>query len=371
MTVLWAVLVGAGLKFVLTEGIARWQIATGQTVLEGALLRLGRPARWLFLLYLLPWSWFVGSAMISGCGATVHALVPWFDDAATGKAVFGPVCSLVGLVLVSMGGYRWFERVMRVCILLMFITVVVTTVLLGPDWAAVLRGLVVPTIVDGGGAGLGWTIALIGGVGGTLTVLCYGYWLREEDRDGREDLAGCRLDLAVGYLVTAVFGIAMVVIGSCVDLDGSGAGLLVRLADLLEERLGTTARWVFLLGAFGAVFSSLLGVWQAVPYVFADFYRLVAPSGGAAVDPRSAPYRAYLWGLALVPMAGLALPFKDVQKLYAVVGAFFLPLLALTLLLLNGPRRWVGDLRNGVVTNVVLVVAVLFFAALGLRDWLF
>ena len=30
-TVLWAVVVGAFLKFVVTEGIARWQLATGET----------------------------------------------------------------------------------------------------------------------------------------------------------------------------------------------------------------------------------------------------------------------------------------------------------------------------------------------------
>ena len=39
--ILWAVVVGAFLKFVLTEGLARWQLASGQTLLEGAIARLG------------------------------------------------------------------------------------------------------------------------------------------------------------------------------------------------------------------------------------------------------------------------------------------------------------------------------------------
>ena len=97
---LWAVLAGALLKFVLNEGLARWQLATGQTLLEGVLLRLGAPVRLLFLLYLLPWSWFVGSALISACGATTHALLPVFEDAVTGKIVWGCLCSLAGLALV-------------------------------------------------------------------------------------------------------------------------------------------------------------------------------------------------------------------------------------------------------------------------------
>ena len=68
-------------------------------------------------------------------------------------------------------------------------------------------------------------LVLGGGVGGTLTVICYGYWLRETGRDGPHDLPLARVDLAVGYGATALFGMAMVVIGSDVQVEGSGAAL--------------------------------------------------------------------------------------------------------------------------------------------------
>ena len=35
MIFLWAILVGAFIKFYLTEGIGRWYMATGQTILRG------------------------------------------------------------------------------------------------------------------------------------------------------------------------------------------------------------------------------------------------------------------------------------------------------------------------------------------------
>ncbi|MCA1584264.1 MAG: Nramp family divalent metal transporter, partial [Acidobacteria bacterium] len=35
VVLLWAIVVGAFFKFVLTEGIARWQLATGLTAVEG------------------------------------------------------------------------------------------------------------------------------------------------------------------------------------------------------------------------------------------------------------------------------------------------------------------------------------------------
>ena len=42
--------------------------------------------------------------------------------------------------------------------------------------------------------------------------------------------------------------------------EGGGATLLVDLAARLGERIGPVGSWLFLIGAAGAVFSSLLGV---------------------------------------------------------------------------------------------------------------
>lgn len=370
--VLWVVLVGAALKFVLNEGLARWQLATGETLLEGVLRRVPGWARWLFLLYLLPWSWFVGGALVSACGVTAHALLPLLDTPEEGKVVLGIAHSLLGLVLVRRGGFRLFERVMSVCVLFMFVTVLVTAVLLGPDWGAVLRGLFVPSIPHAEGAGLGWTVALMGGVGGTLTVLAYGYWIREEGRDSVQDLAGCRVDLAAGYGVTALFGVAMVLIGSTITVEGRGAGLVVQLANRLEEPLGPAGRWLFLVGAWGAVFSSLLGVWQSVPLLFTDWWNVTCSrrtgEGPAAVD--SVPYRGYLLALAIVPLGGLWLGFQSLQKLYAIVGAAFLPLLALVLLAFNSRRSELGELRNRWPSLAALLLALSTFLYLGGLDLL-
>ena len=88
------------------------------------------------------------------------------------------------------------------------------------------------------GPGLPWTIALMGGVGGTLTVLCYGYWIREEGRTGASALRTCRIDLGVGYAATALFGTAMAIIGSTIQVQGKEAGLVVALTDRLQEPRG-------------------------------------------------------------------------------------------------------------------------------------
>ncbi len=368
--VLWAVVVGAFLKFVVTEGIARWQLATGETLLEGAASKLGPVAIWIFLPYLLLWSFFVGSAQMSASGVALHAAIPVFAAAETGKIVFGMIAGVAGVLLVLKGGYALFDKVMRVCIAIMFVTVVATSVALWPGTGAVLQGLFVPRIPDIGSEGLTWTIALIGGVGGTLTVLCYGYWLREEGRTQQSDLRVCRIDLGTGYLMTAVFGIAMVIVGSTITVEGGGAELLVDLSNRLEESLGVWGKWLFLVGTVGAVLSSLLGVWQSVPYLFADCWRLLRRRDGAPlrdpVDTRSAPYRAYLVLIALVPMIGLFWSFREVQMLYTVTGALFFPVLAFVLLVFNGRAAWVGAaFRNRPATSVALAAVLAFFSWIG------
>ena len=374
--VLWAVALGALFKLVVNEGLARWQLATGQTFLEGMVAKLGPVAAWLFLPYLLLWTFFVGSAMMSACGVTVHAIVhalwPAIDDPAQGKLIFGVACSLAGLGLVLAGGYGLFEKVMGICVALMFTIVLVTALLLWPGTDAVLRGLLVPSIPDMGGRGMTWTMALIGGVGGTLTVLCYGYWIRERGRQGVEYLRTCRIDLGVAYAMTAFFGMAMVIIGSTMSIEGKGAGLVVALADRLEGPLGPAGKWAFLIGAFSAVFSSLLGVWQSVPYLFADIYYMALARGTAVPADlrRTRPYRVYLLLIALVPMLGLTVGFAQIQKLYAVIGAMFLPALAAMLLYLNGRAAWVGRLRNGAATTAVLIATLLFFGWVAIRSWL-
>ncbi len=56
MALLWVVVVGASLKFGLNEGVARWQLATGTTLLEGWCRHLG----WPFKSYFLS-TWFCGA----------------------------------------------------------------------------------------------------------------------------------------------------------------------------------------------------------------------------------------------------------------------------------------------------------------------
>lgn len=354
VTLLWAVLLGCAMKWLLTEGIARHQLATKQSVLRQTLASAPAWLRWLLAFYFGVWSFLVGAALMSANGVVLHACAPLLADARQDKIVYGVAASLLGLAIVRRGGFAWFERIMGVCAAAMALTVVGSALALAPDWAAIARGALIPRVPDA--AAHAWAIALMGGVGGTVTLLCYGYWIGEKGRTSVADLRVCRIDLAAAYAMTALFGVGMVIVGSRIDFhgDGGGATLAVRLADQLGSVLRPVGRAAFLAGALAAVFSSLLGVWHSVPLLLADALH------GNELDARALPttpaYRRGQLVLATAPMIGLYVGFAPMQKAYAIVGSLFTPMLALALLLLlrrpavgaGRSRRWHSALLGGI-----------------------
>jgi len=86
------------------------------------------------------------------------------------------------------------------------------------------------------------------------------------------------------------------------------------------------------------------------------------------VDTASPNYRRFLLVLAFVPMIGLFASFREVQKIYTVIGAFIFPTLALVLIVFNSRSAWVGRFKNHPVTVVVLAGVLGFFLWLAVAN---
>jgi Mn2+/Fe2+ NRAMP family transporter len=361
VAIIWAALWGAALKWALTEGIARWHLATGTSLLEGWINRFGKWVAWIFLPYFFLWTFMVGGALVNACGIAATALLP-IGNTVTSKICWGVIHSVIGYAIVRIGGFKVFQRVMSVCVACMFVGVLSTGALLVTDWSATLAGALIPTIPRTESY---WVVAVLGGVGGTVTLMSYGYWIQEKGRVGLSGLRTCRIDLAVAYALTGLFGAAMIVVGSGIVVQQQGVQLSAQLATRIGATLGPSGRFIFLVGFWSAVFGSLLGVWQSVPYLFADYVRL--RQGNSRINPAqlssTRPYKLYSTAISTAPLLLLWFSVQQIQLGYAILGALFMPLLALTLIVLNSNASAVGrEFRTGIVTNVVLssTVAVSF-----------
>ena len=108
------------------------------------------------------------------------------------------------------GRYGVFEKVLAALVGIMFVTMVGAALLTLPNLGELLTGLA-PRIPDGG---LVNTLALAGGVGGTITLAAYGYWLREKGWDTPRYMRVMRIDNTVAYVVTGLFVLATLVVGA-------------------------------------------------------------------------------------------------------------------------------------------------------------
>jgi Mn2+/Fe2+ NRAMP family transporter len=368
---LWAVVLGAFFKFVLNESVARFHLGTGLTALESWAAYLPWWVRAYFGSYLVLWTVAVSAALANACGLGISNLTRGAVPQSWGAVAH----SLLGFAFVLVGGFSGFEKAMRILIGTMFFSIIACAVMTFSDFSTFLQGLVVPRIPEGGGA---YLLSVIGGIGGSVTLLSYNYWLREENMVGPEHVAFVRKDLGLAYCFTAVFGISIMMIASrafhAVGVPLTDSQAVPRMAEMLGSIVGPVGFYVYSIGFWAAVFASLLGVWQSVPYLYADFYALwkrATPSERDRITRvKSTPYRIGLAFISLAPLpfAFLGRPIFIIVG-FTIVGSFFLPFLAATLLWLDRKVSWTGAVpRNSRVTTALLALILVLFVVIGARE---
>jgi len=373
-TLLWAAVVGCLVKISLAEACGRWHLSTGRTLFDGW-ASLGPWTTWFFAVYAVIWGFVYGAAAMSSSALPLQALFPSVMD----LEYWGIACGLVGLVFVWFNKYAVFEKVMTVLVGVMFVVTVYLAFRVTPNLGDAFAGLL-PVLPDEEDSILN-TLGLIGGVGGTITLAAYGYWVNAKGWTNSGWMKVMRLDNRVAYITTGIFVVAMLFVGAellhsaNIAISGGDQGL-IQLGDILEDRYGKTTGVLFLVGFFAASFTSLIGVWHGVSLMFADFLARQRGERQARADElasgrreRSWTFRAYLLWLTFPPMILLFQdePFRLII-IYGVLGAAFMPFLALTLLwLLNSsrtPREW----RNSYLSNGMLTVAGLLFLVLAVKQ---
>lgn len=360
---LWAVVLGVILKIILVEGAGRYTLGTGKTIFEGW-RSLGIWTTWYFGPYIMIWGFVYGATAMSSAALPLAALFPAVD-----LKIWAVVMGLAGFAMVWLGKYEFFEKITAVFVGIMFVTVVGLAVIAVPNVPDMLRGLV-PIIPQGG---MLYTLALAGGVGGTITLAAYGYWLREKGWYTPKWMKVMRMDNTMAYVMTGIFVVSMLIVGAevvrsaGVSISAGDEGLL-DLKAVLDQRYGRFVGTAFLVGFWAASFSSIIGVWNGVSLMFADFWGNIRglPSGDPATRIGGKYFRFYVLWLTFPPMV-LFLLNKPIGLIlaYGVLGSLFMPFLAVTLLgLLNGkraPQGWANTWKG----NVMLSVTALLFIVLG------
>ena len=358
MTLSWALLAGVIVKYAITEGGARWQLTTGRTLIEGWRDHLPTVAVVGFFIYFVVWCYFVSSALVTASAFVPAALIPSIPLPA-----WATLHAVAALALVLVGRYNLLLKVMKVFIGLKFGAVILTVLLIVFWTGASVQGMAARA-----GFSVSSTLSLIGGIGGTVTLLSYGYWMREAGWRGPERLPAARADLFVSFLLAFVFALCMTFLSSQIDWAGpileTGPRLCLLLADRIGQEIGPIGRAIFLAGFWGAAFSAVVGVFDGVPFLYDDFlhvWRRRAPTGKTGGAYRL--WAVYLT-LAAISSTVIARPVWLVFA-YTIVGSLFFPFVISTLLWLNNSRHLPATVRSSLPINAVLVAALLLYVYLG------
>ncbi|MFU8853545.1 NRAMP family divalent metal transporter [Micromonospora sp. SL1-18] len=300
-------------------------------------------------------------------------------DVAAGAAAIGllvgmdsrwlvPAFAAGVLALLMLGKYDEVERVLKV-VMLGLLAYGAAVVLARPDWGAVARGSLVPTVPFNQEHVAGMLAIL----GTTLTSYMYVWQSVEqvEERCSRQDLRFRQFDALVGAgLAAVIFWSILVASGATLGKHHQHVETAEQAAQALGPLAGPLAGEMF---AGGLLASAII----AVPVIAASGGYVIASAfgwrRGLSCTPRQAPrYYAVIVAEALAGVALAMTGIGPIQLLFvaSLIGGIATPLGLVLLVLAAGNPELVGPDRahvalrvaGWVIAVVVAAVSVIFLA---------
>ncbi|MEM9595852.1 MAG: Nramp family divalent metal transporter [Acidobacteriota bacterium] len=350
---LWALLFATVACWVLQDAAARLTLASGHPLGEALRRRFRSGASAVAVL------WLVVGAVVVGCAAYEAGNILGGVAGAqlalpASKTVLTLVSGGAALALLWFGSTGAVVGVLGMLVAVMGLGFLATAVGLVPAPAEVARGLLVPSVPEGG------ALLVLGLVG--TTVVPYNLFLGSGLARG-QDPGEARLGLAVAIGLGGLISMAVVVVGGAVVGDFSFGAV----AEVLGNRLGGWAVGAFGLGLFAAGFSSAV----TAPLAAAITARGLFAEG--ADDPR---WHARGWRFRVVWLgvlgAGVTFGLLDVRPVPVILLAqalngILLPVVAVFLMVVVNDRRLMGGAVNGPAANLLMGLVVAVTTALGAR----
>jgi len=418
---LWFFVLVLVLKWVLVFATARHMVLTGAHPFQ-RWMDLPGPRGWLPMVFLLLalvcfpiWISFHAGTL----GTLLGSLTGTQQSLHGGAHLLWGIAALaVVLGLAAGGGYAALERVQLVIVALMLLSVVLSLLLLKPDWWELLKGLVIPRLPEYPS----WVasqpelaqrpiwvecITYVGVLGGSgYDYLAYVSYLRAKHwgqagqpiadvtalqhvaRDpqhiNRRWLRALWMDSLLSFLAVLVFAGVFVACGAKVlapqhQVPG-GTNLLTLQAQFISP-LYPWLKPLYFLGAFLAIFGTLYGTVEVAPPILYEFAEAIAPGSSARYGQRLRNWAvawAGLGGFVIVVWNLTTYLTRGAENSSTLVGLLtpanlFTGVLAcgfICLLSLWTDSKWLPpSLRMTWPLQLLIAMAGLIFLALGLKGY--
>jgi manganese transport protein len=280
--------------------------------------------------------------------ATVSETVTGVD-----ARIWGVVWALALALGLAGRGYRFLELAAKLLVSLVVVAFVASLFVVPVDYGAAASGLV-PGVPAGGAL---VAAGILGGAVHITLITMQSYTMRSRGWT-RDDYGTAAFDIGASMLVAfGIYSLAIFLVAASV-LTPDDPSTAVGAAQALGPLVGADARWLFLLGLWGAAVSTLGGNTIVPPFLLADKL-----GWGTTID--DARYRWLLVAAALLSAPGAFIGGAVIGQLVLVlaVGTVGTPFaIAIVLYLLNSDA--VSD-RNSRLANVGGVALLLVTGALA------
>ena len=277
-----------------------------------------------------------------------------------------PIAAVVIWLLVVRGSYKVAERVF-IAMTIPFFAYPIAAVLAHPDWGAVGRAIVEPTIHLTGP----YLILFVATVGTTITPFMQLYLQSAvvERGLGPEDIPAERAEVTVASVfANLVASFIIIATGATLYVHGDrNVTSAAQAAKALEPFAGRFAEALFAIGLLGASLLAAAILPVTAAYVIAETFGL---EKGISRRPREAPvFVTTLTVLVVVGALVAMIPGVPVFKLLVfvqVVNGVLLPVTLFFVWRLSRNEELMGRYRNGRLFDLVAAATVLGTSALSI-----
>jgi Mn2+/Fe2+ NRAMP family transporter len=277
-----------------------------------------------------------------------------------------PIAAVVIWLLVVRGSYKVAERVF-IAMTIPFFAYPIAAVLAHPDWGAVGRAIVEPTIHLNGP----YLILFVATVGTTITPFMQLYLQSAvvERGLGPEDIPAERAEVTVASIfANLVASFIIIATGATLYVHGDHTVTsAAQAAKALEPFAGRFAEALFAIGLLGASLLAAAILPVTAAYVIAETFGL---EKGISRRPREAPvFVTTLTVLVVVGALVAMIPGVPVFKLLVfvqVVNGVLLPVTLFFVWRLSRNEELMGQYRNGRLFDLVAGATVLGTSALSI-----
>ncbi len=370
-------------RYVWVSLSAKYVLVTGESLLEGY-ARVGKWVVWTLLASLIVLGHFYNMYALLMSGSALDLVFPLPTEWST--SIWGLSCAVGGFAMMYWGGYKTIENFVKALVATMGVSLLVAAFLSKPDPAGIVKGLLIPSMPGSEGlySALFVVMALIGTEAGSITNLTYVYFIREKGWTDVSHIRQQRFDLVFSVACLFVMGMALQVAAAGtvrpLGIVLEGPEDLVRI---FSETQGIIGWLVFVLGLWGASFSTFVGMTAGFGLIVTDIWRSVLfPSPD---DPDGENWKKdtmrdpiYRWTVIFLTFSPLYILFSEVSPVWLALAVsslvvIMVPILALALTKITNDRTLMGEYKNNIFTNTAMILLVLMAVYITYRnvmEWL-